>query len=199
MRILEANKAFNLVSRRSPEAQIRDNALDGLILGCALHRVSRETGKLLLLDAGSGSGVPGVPAMFVIETFVPQSQHRLLMIDSHRMKQEFLCDLIDLFDSGKAQVFRGRLENPVLSGLCKEFGPDHHWILSSKALARLDKTLKWIRNLGPDLDELLLVKGPAVLDEIDKGLIEKEGLELRGLYRFNSSLRNTYLLRLTRR
>ncbi len=193
--VLEANQRINLVSRRNPENQILKNILDGILLGVALGGVSRETrDPWLLVDAGSGSGVPGIPARFYLGD--PPEGPRLLLVDSQRKKQDFLEGLLPRMGLEESSIFRGRLESPHLLDLCAAQHSDASWVLCSKAFAGTKQTLAWVSHLQPKLERAFLMKGPSWSDEVpDHGPVEP-GWQLAEAHRFQFTNRTSIILEL---
>jgi 16S rRNA G527 N7-methylase RsmG len=164
-RVLEANERLNLVSRRDPEPQILVNLLDSLPFAMALAWVSRETGPeaepfRLLLDAGSGSGVPGLPVHLAIEDQGVNAPD-LLLVESRGQKADFLEQILDELQLDRAGVWGGRLEDPSLPPWLEEEGWSGPGCLLSRGLGSVVDTLAWCRGLQAEewLSEALMLKG----------------------------------------
>jgi len=164
-RVLEANEHLNLVSRRDPEPQILVNLLDSLPFAIVLDWVSRETGSdaepfRFLLDAGSGSGVPGLPVQLVLED-QGGSAPDLLLVESRGQKADFLEQLLDELQLDRAGVWGGRLEDPSLPPWLEEEGWSGPGCLLSRGLGSVADTLNWCKGLQAEewLSEALMLKG----------------------------------------
>lgn len=162
--VLEANKSLNLVSRRDPAAQIATNILDSLPFAAIWDDVSRETGPddeppLFVLDAGSGSGVPGIPTQLLLaERGVAPA---LLLVESRGHKADFLDGCLDALSLERAGVWGGRLEDPSLPEWLEDEGWTAPGCLVTRALASVVETLHWTRGLTADewLNRACLLKG----------------------------------------
>jgi len=189
---LEASRRLSLVSRRDPAAQILLNILDSLPLACLFAWRSEESARegrprpAFLLDAGSGSGVPGVPAAFFLAG-APAS-FRLYLVESRESKAGFLRKLVEVLGVSSCEVYQGRLEEP-------EFAP---WLearqaagatglLCARALAGVDKVLHWCRPIEPRLEGALLIKGTPGLNREwlrEKQRWDQQGWGVRGVFAF---------------
>lgn len=150
-RVLAANALLNLVSRREPERQILVNLLDSLPFAGAWAEVSRETGPddeppRLIIDAGSGSGVPGLPVQLLLADrggSVPD----LLLVESRANKADFLEETLEALALDRAGVWGGRLEDPALPEWLEEEGWTGPACLMARALGSVRDTLGWCRPL----------------------------------------------------
>ncbi len=196
LEVLQANKRVNLVSRKDPERQILDNILDSVYLGVVLRRVSRETSNpCLYLDAGSGSGVPGVPVKVIQEE--DGTTDGLILVDSIQKKARFLSSLVSKMDLSGADVFGDRFESPELPELCRKLNPNLNWILCSKAFASTEQTLAWSELMRPGLRSAYLIKGPAGLAEIQSSGLKKLGWSADNTYSFRFPHRESFVIELT--
>lgn len=194
--VLLANERINLVSRRAPAKQILDNVLDGILLGVLIHNVSRETGDgILLVDGGTGSGVPGIPAQMTMSQL--RQGPSLVLVDSQLKKQDFLDALIRKLDLEDTLVFRGRLENPRLRKVCESEWPSHSWLLCTKAFAGLEQTIRWARSFKGGLSGAFLIKGPLSIDEVEGFPFERRAWALEAIHRCYFPLRESHILELT--
>jgi 16S rRNA G527 N7-methylase RsmG len=173
--VLQGNRRLALVSRRDPAQQIHVNILDSLPLGILLARrlsdplsptegpaPARSAEATFLLDAGSGSGCPGIPATLALRALTGNLSGpppALLLLESVGKKAEFLAQAVENLGLERAQVLRQRLEDPVLIDILEDGGFGAAGILSSRGLAKVARTLKWSRSLKPHLTECLLIKG----------------------------------------
>lgn len=162
--VLEANQRLNLVSRRDPVAQIRTNILDSIPLSLLWAHVSRETEHYeapnFLLDAGSGSGVPGIPLQLILDEMAGPTP-ALLLVESRGRKADFLERCLGSLSMEKAAVWAGRLEDVELSAWLEDSGWPSPGLLMTRGLTDVAKTLQWTRRLvqGDWVSSFLLVKG----------------------------------------
>jgi 16S rRNA G527 N7-methylase RsmG len=164
LKVLEANRILNLVSRKDPVAQIHRNIMDALPLALLWDHVSRETehrdSPNFIMDAGSGSGVPGIPVAMAIESFTGKAPP-LLLVESRGRKAEFLWKTIEELELERAEVWNGRLEDQDLVDWLEESGWPAPGLLMTRGLGSVSQTLQWCRKLakGEYLSSMLLVKG----------------------------------------
>ena len=163
-KVLEANRVLNLVSRKDPVAQIRRNLLDALPLALLWQHVSRETedrdSPNFILDAGSGSGVPGIPLIMAIGDIEGKAPP-LLLVESRGKKAEFLWKAVEELEMDRAEVWNGRLEDPDLVDWLEESGWPAPGLLVTRGLGSVYQTQQWCRKLAKaeHLSSMLLVKG----------------------------------------
>lgn len=162
LRVLEANQRLNLVSRRDPAAQILTNILDSWPMADLWGIVSRETEEpaQFIIDAGSGSGVPGIP-MQILLADGGNPPPPLLLVESRGRKAEFLERSLEVLGLDRAAVWPGRLEDPRLPEWLEEEGWPAPGLLVTRGLSDLVQTQEWSRSLarGDWLSTALFVKG----------------------------------------
>lgn len=173
-RVLKANQLTNLVSRKDPVTQIRTNILDSLPLALIWDRVSRETEEFeapnFILDAGSGSGVPGIPLQIALKGLGRKSPP-LLLVESRVRKAEFLERSIDVLDLERTEIWGDRLEDGRLVSWLEETGWPAPGLLTTRGLSSVTQTLQWSRGLVRDewLARTLFIKGaPGIRREWDE-------------------------------
>ena len=190
-RVLEANERLNLVSRRDPEQQILVNLLDSLPFAIALALVSRETDPetepyRFLLDAGTGSGVPGLP-VHLAQGDLGAVAPGLLLVESRGQKADFLEQTLDDLQLDRVGIWGGRLEDPSLPPWLEEEGWPGPGCLIARALGSVVDTLGWCKELQAEewLSEALLLKG---IPGLTKEWIEDGRRWSRGGWSFPSQL-----------
>jgi len=173
-RVLKANQLTNLVSRKDPVTQIRTNILDSLPLALLWEHVSRETDEReapnFILDAGTGSGVPGIPLQFALPGLGMKSPP-LLLVESRVRKAEFLERSIDVLDLERTAIWGERLEDGRLVGWLEETGWPAPGLLTTRGLSSVTQTLRWSRGLVREewLSRALFIKGaPGIRREWDE-------------------------------
>lgn len=207
-RVLDANEQHNLVSRREPERQILVNLLDSLPVVGAWAEVSRETGPedeapRCLIDAGSGSGVPGLPLQLLLADRGGQFPD-LLLVESRGNKADFLEATLEALELDRAGVWGGRLEDPALPEWLEEEGWTGPACLLARAIGSVRDTLSWCRPLlGEEwLSDALHIKSHEGLLrewEADGRNWTRDGWKHLSLYLFMGSERPLCFLRSSQR
>lgn len=126
---------------------------------------------LEVADVGSGAGLPGIPLALA------RPDLRITLIEPLLKRSQFLELAVDELGLGeRVIVWRGRAEE------CKQTFD----LVTCRAVARLEKLLKWTHGLFADGGELVALKGESAEEEVaaatkilrSKGLAAKV-LELR--------------------
>jgi 16S rRNA (guanine527-N7)-methyltransferase len=121
-----------------------------------------------VLDVGTGGGLPGV----ILAALRPDLQ--VTLCDSVAKKAKATTEIMQAAGIG-LPVVHGRAEEIVVSS--------HQDTLVARAVAPLSKLLRWFEPCWDSFDQLLLIKGPAWVEERGAarhvGLLK--GLELRCL------------------
>jgi 16S rRNA (guanine527-N7)-methyltransferase len=99
------NKRVNLTAITDYEEVQRKHFLDSLTLVPALEDMSWSKGDFLLLDVGTGAGVPGIP----LKILLPQV--RLVLLESVAKKTAFLQHIVNCLDLDHVEVLTGRAED----------------------------------------------------------------------------------------
>jgi 16S rRNA (guanine527-N7)-methyltransferase len=124
--LVQWSRRMNLTGLTTPERIVNELFLDSLVPAPFL------SGDGMLLDVGSGAGVPGLP----LRIYHPRLEVHLLEARAKRVS--FLRQVIRLLDLEGAEVLRGRLEVDG-GGLPLRGYP----VVTARALASLSKTLSW--------------------------------------------------------
>jgi 16S rRNA G527 N7-methylase RsmG len=150
-----------------------------------------------LMDAGSGSGVPGVPFLLV-RRHMPGMAPPLVMVESRGRKAAFLQNLIRDMDLPASHVFAGRLEDPALSAFLDDEGLAGPGILAARALGGTARALGWLRGLAGRVDRAVFVKGPGLAAEWrrEHARWSRAGWKPAGILAFRFPDRIQYLLQL---
>lgn len=103
-----------------------------------------------VLDVGTGGGVPGVLLAIV------RGDLKVSLSESVGKKAKAVADIVE----------RLGLPTPVYNARVEDILGDRHFdTLVVRAVARLRKLLEWFRPHWNSFDRLLLLKGPAWIDE----------------------------------
>lgn len=152
--LLEANRRFNLTAIRDRAEAWRRHIIDSLTLMPWLENLPARS---RIVDVGSGGGLPGIPLA------VARPDIRVVLIEATGKKARFLQQCTQTLNLDNTQVVHGRSETlgqkpPYRQAydvaVCRAVG-------NMRTL--LEFTLPLIRLGG----ELLAMKGPSVLQEID--------------------------------
>jgi 16S rRNA (guanine527-N7)-methyltransferase len=110
------NRSFNLTAVRSPEEMISRHLLDSLA-------VQAFIGEGLILDVGSGAGLPGIPLALAMP------QNRFVLLDSNGKKTRFLT---------QAKITLGLENVEVVNQRVEAYSPikDDHRIYFDAVIAR---------------------------------------------------------------
>ncbi len=161
----EWNEKINLTRHVSIEKFIDRDLQDSLMLERFL-----ESGKRIL-DVGAGGGVPGM----ILSILRPDLA--LTLSESVAKRAKVLQALADAVGSN-ARVIHARAENILAE--------ESFDALTIRAVARLSKILSWFGPHWKSIDQILLVKGPAWVEERlesrEAGLLRD--LQLRVLLRY---------------
>ena len=161
------NKAFNLTAIRDVEEMVSKHLLDSLVVQPYIE-------GSLILDVGSGAGLPGIP--FAITS----PDKKFVLIDSNGKKTRFLTQAkIDL-KLDNMEVIHQRVEDyqPVIDGHRIYFD-----VITARAYASIDDILSSTAHLQNEATRLLIMQGKLDTDISSRQyeLIEAHTLEVYGL------------------
>ncbi len=161
------NKTFNLTAIRDVEEMVSKHLLDSLAVQPYLE-------SSLILDVGSGAGLPGIP--FAITS----PDKHFVLIDSNGKKTRFLTQAkIDL-KLENVEVIHQRVEDyqPIVDGHRIYFD-----VITARAYAATDDILSSTAHLQNDATRILIMQGK--LDEkfasSQYQLLESHALDVYGL------------------
>ncbi len=161
------NKTFNLTAIRNVEEMVSKHLLDSLVVQPYIE-------GSLILDVGSGAGLPGIP--FAITS----PDKHFVLIDSNGKKTRFLTQAkIDL-KLENVEVIQRRVEDyhPTINGHRIYFD-----VITARAYAATDDILSSTKHLQSEATRILVMQGK--LDEQIGGnqyaLIESHTLDVYGL------------------
>ena len=103
--LVEWNKRVNLTAITDYEEVQLKHFLDSLTLVPALEGKAWAKGDFLLLDVGTGAGVPGIP----LKILLPKV--RLVLLDSVAKKTAFLQHVVNCLSLDHVEVLTGRAED----------------------------------------------------------------------------------------
>lgn len=158
----EWNEKLNLTRHTTFDKFVGRDLIDTLKLAELLAPKER------VLDVGTGGGVPGIPLAIV------RPDLKVAMVESVGKKARAVEDIVAQMNL-RAKVYHARVQ---------ELLPRQQYdTLVVRAVGRIDKLLTWLKPHWKRFGRLLLIKGPAWVEERGaarhKGLMH--GLELRRL------------------
>ncbi|MDR0960770.1 MAG: 16S rRNA (guanine(527)-N(7))-methyltransferase RsmG [Propionibacteriaceae bacterium] len=110
-----------------------------------------------VVDIGSGAGLPGIPLA------IARPDLRITLIEPLERRARFLSLVVDSLNIGDTvSVIRGRIEETAIRA---DRRVRESSTLTCRAVARLDKLIRWVRPLLSSA-ELLALKGSSAADEI---------------------------------
>lgn len=140
----EWNTKINLTRHTDYEKFVSRDLIDSLAIAEHLEKGER------ILDVGTGGGVPGI----VIAVARPDLS--VSLCESVGKKARVVADIVDRLELGLT-VYSARAEDVL--DQC-EFNT-----LTVRAVAKLSKLLGWFRPHWKSFDRLLILKGPAWIEE----------------------------------
>jgi 16S rRNA (guanine527-N7)-methyltransferase len=141
-----------------------------------------------VLDVGTGGGVPGVVLAIV------RNDLKISLAESVGKKAKAVADIVE----------RLGLSTPVFPARVEDVLPQQRFdTLVVRAVARLRKLLEWLRPHWDSFDRLLVLKGPAWLDERGEarhhGLMHDLSLRKLTSYPLPGTASESVLLQIRRR
>ena len=161
------NKAFNLTAIRDVEEMVSKHLLDSLVVQPYIE-------GSLILDVGSGAGLPGIP--FAITT----PDKHFVLIDTNGKKTRFLTQAKIELKLDNIEVIHQRVEDyqPVIDGHRIYFD-----VITARAYASTDDILSSTAHLQNEATRLLIMQGKLDTDISSRQyeLIEIHTLVVYGL------------------
>lgn len=125
------------------------------ILNCAVIGELIDEGERVV-DVGSGAGLPGIPLA------IARPDLRVTLVEPLLRRTVYLAEFVDSHDLD-VLVVRGRAEQP---GVIKEAGGAD--VVTSRAVAPLEKLAKWSMPLIHEHGRMLALKGSSAEEEIER-------------------------------
>lgn len=130
-----------------------DRLWDRHILNCAVASELLETGETVA-DIGSGAGLPGLPLA------IARADLRITLIEPLLRRADFLKEAVAALGLD-VTVVRGRAEDPTVRSEVGTFD-----VVTSRAVAPLDKLTKWSLPLLRSGGRMLALKGDRADQEV---------------------------------
>ena len=156
--VLETNKHMNLTAIKTDE----DFAVKHFIDSMTVLPYLRECTSVC--DIGSGAGFPGIVLAIMREDI------QFTLLDSQRKRVHFLERVVKSLALSNVKCFHKRAEE--MTG--------HFDVVTARAVAALDKLVRWGLPLVSAGGLMLAMKGPGISDELDtaKPVIKKHRGEI---------------------
>ncbi|WP_343996874.1 16S rRNA (guanine(527)-N(7))-methyltransferase RsmG [Nocardioides dubius] len=123
------------------------------VLNCAVVNEALPDEAFTLCDIGSGAGLPGL----VLAIMRPDAA--ITLVEPLLRRTDFLTEVAENLGLSNVTVHRGRAEDLA--------GAQQFDVVTSRAVAPLDRLLRWSMPLvGPD-GELVAMKGSSAAEEIE--------------------------------
>lgn len=128
---------------------------DRHLLNCAIV-ADLLPAQARIVDVGSGAGLPGLPLA------IRRADLRVDLVEPMLRRTRFLTQAVrDLSLGESVTVVRGRAADPAVLGAVG----DSNWVVA-RAVAPLDRLVKWCLPLLADGGRLLALKGASAKDEL---------------------------------
>lgn len=149
--LLSYNKNINLISRKDEE-----NLLERHIIPCLIFSTMFKDFGQLVLDIGTGGGLPGIVFAIINEN------SRIILIDSIKKKIEVVQKIVQTIGLDRTQAIWTRAEDKnFIKNYAKYFD-----LIISRATADLTTLIKYSKPLIKNsISKLAVMKGGDLLDE----------------------------------
>lgn len=157
--MLRWNRSINLTAINDPEEALEKHLVDSLTL------ISLLRGDELLLDMGSGAGLPGIPLKIALPAL------RVLSLDSVHKKIVFQQHVARFLALQAFEAKACRIES--LAG-----NPDYGYsfeVVTARALTHLSKLIKMAEPFLAPEGRLLAMKGPEGSKELEESAADMHG------------------------
>ena len=163
-RVLNVNEKMNLTAIKDDEGFAVKHIIDSLTL---LPYIPENA---TVLDIGTGAGFPGI----VLAIMRPDI--RLSLLDSLKKRIQFLKDSLDMLGLNSVECLPHRAEEFARTGAKYD-------ICTARAVARMDKLVKYALPLVRPGGILLAMKGADIVEEIEiaQKALAKHGGNIRNI------------------
>lgn len=159
--LIEWNKMINLTAINEPDDIILKHFIDSLTAAKEIP----ENAKIA--DIGTGAGFPGIP----LKILKPNSE--VILIDSLNKRIKFLNEVIEKLGLEKIETIHARAEEIGHNSKYREKCD----IVISRAVARLNILIEYMRPLAKIGGKCIILKGPNADEEIKEA---KNAIEILG-------------------
>ncbi len=173
--IRRVNKSLGLISKNDLDRIPTRHFLDSLTP--VFKGILPTSGEIL--DIGSGGGFPGIP----LAIFLPCAE--FVLVESNRKKSTFLRHMMRVLALKNVTVHTSRAES--LPALISEKRYD---VAVTRAVGSIGQMAGWCVNVLKPGGKLICYKGPNPDEEIESAgtALEKQGMMVEGIYRYEEGL-----------
>ena len=159
--VLDTNRVMNLTAITQPQDFMVKHIIDSLTVLPYIAQISqkKQEGSITLGDIGTGAGFPGVVLAIMLEDI------QITLVDSLNKRVKFLQEVVDRLGLRNVTCIHSRGEDLAKTGATFD-------VCIARAVAKLDKLVKWIMPLVAPTGQLIAMKGPHVAHELEDALNE---------------------------
>ncbi len=159
--LIEWNEKINLTAITNPEEIILKHFVDSLTIANEIKE--NES----IADIGTGAGFPGIPLKIIFPN------NEVVLIDSLNKRVKFLEEVINKLELKNIKAIHSRAEEIGHDNNYRE----HFCIVTSRAVAKLNVLLEYMKPLVKVDGKCICLKGPNIQEEINEA---KNALEILG-------------------